>query len=72
MAKRPATIPSFKSGFVLLDVTTGRKALSKYVAQHGKVRATVDVLIEYQWGSDDGTSTEFACETKALRNVRKA
>lgn len=54
-------VPAFKtSGFAILDITTGRKALAKYTDKVGKVRA------------DDGTSIEFACGVLAIKNVRGA
>lgn len=71
VAKRK--IPTFKtSGFAILDVTTGRKALAKYTDKGGKVRATIDVIIDYVGSNDDGTSVEFVCSVATLKNVRAA
>lgn len=66
-------LPAFKtSGYAALDVTTGRKALEKYLAKVGKVGATIDVVLNYASSRDDGVSIEFVCSVKALKNVRAA
>lgn len=51
--------PSFTSDFALIDVKKGRKALARYLAKHGPLRATITVEITDPFGSDDGTSIEF-------------
>jgi len=61
--------PNFKSGFALLDVNTGRKALAKHIERGNKVRLRVDLVIDYVWGGDDGTSQEFACTVKAVKQL---
>ena len=49
----------FKSDFALLDVKKGRQALAKKIKDGGKVRVRIDMIIDSQWGSDDGVSIAF-------------
>jgi hypothetical protein len=67
---RRVTPPKFKSGSLLLDVTTGRAALARYLARGKSVHVTIDAVIDGQWTGDDGTLIEFAAEVKSVR-VRK-
>jgi hypothetical protein len=62
MAEPPTTITS---AFALLDVKKGRRELLKYLGYEpsGKrVSVTITCCISHAWGSDDGTSIEFAVD----------
>jgi len=48
-----------QSGFALLDVKHGRKALAKAIERGEKFQVTITGTIESQWGHDDGESIEF-------------
>jgi hypothetical protein len=61
----------FKSDFALLDVKKGRQALAKKIAAGGKVRVRIDMVIDCQYGSDDGTSIEFSGEVLSVKQFRK-
>lgn len=61
----------FKSDFAILDVKAGRAALAKRIAAGEKVRVRVDIVLNNQWGSDDGTSIEFSGEVKSVKEFRK-
>ena len=63
------TLPKITSTGALLDVKRGRKALEKHFAKRPRTGECPDDLripviihgyIDYQWGRDDGESTEFA------------
>jgi hypothetical protein len=60
----------FKSTFAILDVKKGRAALAKKIAAGGKVRIRVDMLINSQWGDDDGVSIEFAGDVLSVKQFR--
>ncbi len=68
--KAPSLPPSFKAYFALLDVTVGRAALAKHIAAGNKVRVNLDLLIDNQWGSDDGTSIEFSGDVTIKKIAR--
>ena len=61
----------FKSDFALLDVKKGRQALAKKIAAGGKVRVRIDMVIDTQHGSDDGTSIEFCGDVLSVKQFRK-
>lgn len=60
-------VPQFKSNFALLDVTTGRKALDRYISKGNKVRIVAEIEIDHVWGNSDGISQEFACTVKSVK-----
>lgn len=62
----------FKSDFLLLDVKAGRAKLANQIAAGKKFRALIEVEINDQWGSDDGTSIEFGCDVKSVKLVGAA
>lgn len=61
---------TFKSGFALLDVTTGRAKLAKRIAKGERIPVVIRGVINAQWGSDDGTSIEFEIEVKSIKDGR--
>lgn len=66
MAKAPA---KFKSGFLLLDVKAGRKALAKQMARGEKVRVLIEATIDAQASGDDGVSIEFCAEVHSVQEI---
>jgi hypothetical protein len=72
----PKKVPAFKtSGYAMLDVTTGRKALAKWFedAPHAgptptafRIPVTIKAEVVGVWGSDDGISQEFDLEVSSL------
>jgi hypothetical protein len=57
----------FKSDFAILDVKKGRQALSKKIFAGRKVRVRIDMIIDTQWGSDDGVSAEFSGKVLSIK-----
>lgn len=60
----------FKSTFAILDVKKGRAALAKKIKAGGKVRVRIDMLIDTQWGNDDGVSIEFSGDVTSIKQFR--
>lgn len=73
-------IPQIKSGFGLLDVKSGRAALSKYfderkprksgwgtVPKNKPIKVLIEAEIVDQWGNDDGVSIEFELKVKNVK-----
>lgn len=60
----------FTSTFAILDVKKGRHALAKKIAAGGKVRVRVDMVINSQWGADDGVSIEFSGDVLSVKQFR--
>lgn len=65
-----------KSGFALLDVTHGRKALaakmppgSKSLDRDARIPVTIQGFITHRHGSDDGTSIEFGVEVTKVEII---
>lgn len=58
---------AFKSDFAILDVKKGRQALAKKIFAGGKIRVRIDMLIDQQWGTDDGTSIEFSGKVLSVK-----
>lgn len=83
MTKKPMKIPAFKStGFALLDVGVGRKALERYfekkdwattkggckfIPTNKPIKVIIEAEITDQWGHDDGTSIEFEMRVKNIK-----
>lgn len=60
----------FKSDFAIIDIKKGRQALAKKIAAGAKVRVRVDMLIDQQYGNDDGTSIAFYCDILSIKQFR--
>lgn len=58
-----------KSTYGILDVEGGRKALAKRLAAQPDVRVTIEAVITYPFGRDDGVSQEFNMEVMSVREV---
>jgi hypothetical protein len=63
--------PKFRSGHVLVDVTTGRAELRQRIKAGEKVRILIVANIEGSWGvgRDDGTSIEFSATVESIREL---
>lgn len=51
-----------KSDFAILDVKAGRSELAKRGGKGERIPVTIRGFIASRWGTDDGTSTEFAVD----------
>lgn len=63
---------AFKSNHALLDVTTGRSALSKRIDKGARIPVVIRGFINDQWGGDDGTSIDFVVEVTGVKELKRA
>lgn len=59
--------PRIKSGYVYLDVTTGRQALAKYLKLHGHLPVVIHATLSTPSSHDDGVSIEFEAAVTKLQ-----
>lgn len=62
---------AFKSGFALLDVTTGRAALAKRIERGERIPVVIRGTINARWGGDDGTSIEFEVDVSGVKELKR-
>jgi hypothetical protein len=71
MSDQATKVPTLKSGFALLDVKSGRKALFKALGYTGRsgaapIPVTITGFIVGAWGDDDGNSREFEIDVRKV------
>jgi hypothetical protein len=72
MTDKTTKVPALKSGFALLDVKGGRKALFKALGYTGRsndaapIPVTITGFIVGAWGDDDGVSREFEIDVRKV------
>ncbi len=64
LTKKP---PKITSEFALVDILKGRKALEKYLRTSEGLRFTMEGVLRYPFGNDDGTSIEFVADVTSLK-----
>lgn len=62
-------LPRIQSTYAILDVMRGRKALARYLEQHGPVRVLIEAEITRPYGPDDGVSIEFDMDVSSVKLV---
>ena len=58
--------PDFASSYAIVDITKGRKALSKHIKKHGPVSVVIHATLDGEFGHDDGVSIEFNATVNKL------
>jgi hypothetical protein len=53
------SVPKISSGYAIVDIEKGRKALAKHLAKHGGLPVIIYAILTDPYGRDDGVSIEF-------------
>lgn len=57
--KSSPNLVKIESDFLILDVKSGRRKLSRLLKDGKRVRVTITADLTAEWGCDDGVSIEF-------------
>lgn len=66
------SVPPFKTDFAIIDVKQGRAKLAKFIKAGHRVLLRLEIVIDQQNSSDDGTSIEFCGKVVSVRVPAKS
>ena len=61
--------PRIKSSYAIVDVTSGRLALQRFLKSHAGVPVIIRGVLTDPFGGDDGVSIEFNMDVQSIQVV---